>query len=340
MRVAVYARVSTKDKEQNPETQLRQLREHTAGLDAVHLVGEFVDKASADDLRGRPRWRELLELARRRQVDLIVVWRIDRAFRSVLDGAATLGSLRAWGCGLRSLREPWIDTTTPIGEAMFHITIAWAGLEKRTLSERTRAGMERAREEGKLLGRPRRRPLDEDPRFPKVRDLVQAGVLTRAEGARRLRVRYATFAAALNHSTDHRLAYHDHDSVPADLVRHPHLPASNIRGDLHQPDAADQEGRRSSTNAAHSSGIAAEQRETVQAMLGSAAPSCPTWPAGPTLPGQIGKQATACRAAIIDVAVSGGRRASPPRQAGCSVSDRPSPKSYNEHLSATHWSRP
>jgi hypothetical protein len=54
-----------------------------------------------------------------------------------------------------------------------------------------------AREEGKQLGRPRRRPLDEDPRFPKVRDLVQGGVLTRTEGARRLRVRYETFVAAL-----------------------------------------------------------------------------------------------------------------------------------------------
>jgi DNA invertase Pin-like site-specific DNA recombinase len=86
---------------------------------------------------------------------------------------------------------------------MFHITIAWAGLEKQTLSERTRAGMERAREEGKQLGRPRRRPLDEDPRFPKVRDLVRAGILTRAEGARRLRVRYAAFVAAIYRVTKH-----------------------------------------------------------------------------------------------------------------------------------------
>ena len=203
MRVALYARVSTRDKDQNPETQLRQLREHVAGT-AVQLVGEYIDKASADDLRGRRRWRELLELAQRRQLDLIVVWRLDRAFRSVLDGATTLGNLRTWGCGLRSLQEPWIDTTTPIGEAMFHITIAWAGLEKRTLSERTRAGMERAREEGKQLGRPRRPPIDEDPRFPKVRDLVHDGVLTRAEGARRLHVRYATFVAALHRSPNNR----------------------------------------------------------------------------------------------------------------------------------------
>ncbi len=218
MNVALYARVSTRDKDQNPETQLRQLREHAAGLDGAELVGEFVDKAGADNFRGRRQWRELLELAQRRQVDLIVVWRIDRAFRSVLDGATTLGNLRAWGCGLRSLQEPWIDTTTPIGEAMFHITIAWAGLEKRTLSERTRAGIERAREEGKQLGRPRRRPLEEDPHFPKVRDLVQSSVLTRAEAARRLHVRYTTLTNALDNPTDQHHDHHAVDSAPAHVV--------------------------------------------------------------------------------------------------------------------------
>jgi len=60
------------------------------------------------------------------------VWRLDRAFRSVLDGAVVLGHLGEWDFGLRGLQEPWIDTTTPTGEAMFRITIAWAGLEKRT----------------------------------------------------------------------------------------------------------------------------------------------------------------------------------------------------------------
>jgi len=54
--------------------------------------------------------------------------------------ATTLSHLRAWGFAPRSLQELWIDTTTPIGEAVFHITIAWAGLKKQTLSERTRAG--------------------------------------------------------------------------------------------------------------------------------------------------------------------------------------------------------
>jgi DNA invertase Pin-like site-specific DNA recombinase len=78
----------------------------------------------------------------------------------VLDGVTTLGHLR--GCGLRSPQELWMDTTTPTGEAMFHITIARAGLEKPTPSERMRAGMERAREEGEQIGRPRRQPLASD----------------------------------------------------------------------------------------------------------------------------------------------------------------------------------
>src|SRR6266851_1879995 len=149
MKVALYARVSTSDRDQNPETQLRPLREHVKTLPDIVIVGEFVDKASADDLRGRRAWRNLQEMALQRDVDLIVVWRLDRAFRSVVDGATTLQTLRSSGCGIRSLQEPWIDTTTPIGEAMYHITIAWAQLEKRQLTERVKAGMERARTEGK-----------------------------------------------------------------------------------------------------------------------------------------------------------------------------------------------
>ncbi|HZT82245.1 MAG TPA: recombinase family protein [Gemmataceae bacterium] len=194
VRVALYARVSTRDKDQDPETQLRQLRQHVAG---ERVVGEFVDRASATDLRGRKEWRRLLELAQRRQVDLILVWRLDRAFRSVLDGASTLEQLRHCGCGLRSLMEPWIDTTSPMGEALYHITIAWAQLEKGILAERTRAGMERARADGRQIGRPRRPPVEAHRRWPEVRDLVLRGVLTRREGARRLKVRQADFSAAL-----------------------------------------------------------------------------------------------------------------------------------------------
>jgi DNA invertase Pin-like site-specific DNA recombinase len=79
-KVALYARVSTNDRDQNPAdrdqnpaTQLRPLREHARTLADVDLVGEFVDRASADDLRGRRAWRQLLEAALKRDVDLIVV---------------------------------------------------------------------------------------------------------------------------------------------------------------------------------------------------------------------------------------------------------------------------
>lgn len=198
MRVAVYARVSTSDKEQNPETQLRPLREHLAGLKGITPVGEFIDKASADDLRGRREWRSLLDLAMKRKVDLIVVWKLDRAFRSVLDGASTLQTLRSCGCGIRSMQEPWIDTTTPIGEAMYHITLAWAQLEKGQLTERVKAGIDRARAEGKHVGRPpRSRGVVDHPQWPTVLMALDAGHLTRAEAAKKLRVRKAALIGAL-----------------------------------------------------------------------------------------------------------------------------------------------
>jgi len=198
MRLAIYARVSTRDKYQDPETQLRPLREHATTLADDDLVGEFVDSASADDLRSRVRWRELLGLAQRRRLDLILVWRLDRACRSVLDGADTLQRLRTCGCAIRSLQEPWIDTSSPMGEALYHITLAWAQLEKATLIERTKAGMERARAQGKQVGRPRRmRAITQHPRWAATEAATRAGLLTRSEGAKRLHVRKGTVVAAL-----------------------------------------------------------------------------------------------------------------------------------------------
>jgi len=143
MHVAICARGSTADKDQNLETQLRPLREHLLHLQGATDANAYVDHASADNLRGRKEWRRLLELAHRRQVDLIVVWKLDRAFRSVFDGAS-------------SLQEPWIDTTMAIGEALCHITLTWAQLEKRQIAERVKAGMDRAQAESTHVGRPRR----------------------------------------------------------------------------------------------------------------------------------------------------------------------------------------
>ncbi len=125
MKVALYARVSTSDKDQNPETQLIPMREFVQPPDLV-TFGEYVDYASATDLLHRVQWRQLLEDASKRRFDLLLVWRMDRAFRSVLDAATTLERLRSWGVGLRSYSEPWLDTTSPFGEALYYITIAYA----------------------------------------------------------------------------------------------------------------------------------------------------------------------------------------------------------------------
>ena len=118
MRVALYARVSTSDKEQDPETQLIPMREFVQ--DQVwESCGPYVDYAPATDLAHRHAWRQLLDDASKRKFDLVLVWRMDRAFRSVLDAATTLERLRTWGVGLRSYNEPWLDTTSPFGEALY-----------------------------------------------------------------------------------------------------------------------------------------------------------------------------------------------------------------------------
>ena len=157
MRTAVYARVSTSDKDQNVETQLLPLREFCQAQGWT-VASEFVDHASATDLRGRTAWRTLLGEAARRQVGVILVWKLDRAFRSVAHMATTVEQLRRWGVGLRSYSEPWLDTsgTSPVGDLMLNILASFAQFERALIAERVKAGMDRARRQGKHVGRPRR----------------------------------------------------------------------------------------------------------------------------------------------------------------------------------------
>jgi len=171
MRVALYARVSTRDKDQNPETQLLPLRDY-ATTRADDTVTEYVDTASATDLKHRTAWQRLLDDARHRKIDVVIVWRMDRAFRSVLHAAQTLEALKGWGVGLKSYQEAWLDTTTPMGEMLYYITIAYAQLEKNLISERVKAGMDRAQRQGKRIGR---RPIRQDPtKWQAVQAAVQA----------------------------------------------------------------------------------------------------------------------------------------------------------------------
>ena len=123
MRVGIYARVSRQDKDQTPETQLLPLREFAAAQ-KWEVAGEFVDQASATDLRGRRQWRALTAQASRRKLDVILCWKLDRCFRSVKGAADTLAELRGWGVGLRSYTEPMIDTVSgsPWADLLFNLS--------------------------------------------------------------------------------------------------------------------------------------------------------------------------------------------------------------------------
>ena len=197
MRVGIYARTSTADRDQNPATQLLPLREFCQAQ-GFEVVGEYVDQAPATDLLRRTAWRELLDHASKRKTDLILVWRLDRAFRSVLDAANTLERLRGWGVGLRSYQEPWLDTTSPFGEALYYITVAYAQLERGILRERVRAGMARAKKEGKHVGRPRATDSARVMReWSRVRERVLAGEMSLAQAARQLGVGKSTVGRML-----------------------------------------------------------------------------------------------------------------------------------------------
>jgi DNA invertase Pin-like site-specific DNA recombinase len=149
-RVALYARVSTVDKGQDPETQLVGLREY-ATRRGFGLVGEYVDYASGlrDD---RPQYRRLLKAARKRHIDVVLVWRYDRFARSTQALVQALREFQHLGVDFISYQEN-IDTTTPQGEMIFTVMASLAQFESTLISARVKAGMARARAQGKRIAR-------------------------------------------------------------------------------------------------------------------------------------------------------------------------------------------
>ena len=198
MKVGVYGRVSTSDKDQDPETQLLPLREFVLAQ-GWQGYREYVDHAPATDLAHRVQWRQLLDDASKRRFDVVLVWRMDRAFRSVLDAATTLERLRTWGVGLRSFSEPWLDTTSPLGEALYYITVAYAQLERGILRERVKAGMDRARKQGVQICRPR--VMDRKGfkrRFGDILERLRREEISRRRAANELGIGYATLKRLLD----------------------------------------------------------------------------------------------------------------------------------------------
>jgi putative DNA-invertase from lambdoid prophage Rac len=125
---------------------------------------------------------KLLEAARRREIDVVLVWRLDRWGRSVTDLLATLQELEHLGVGFVSLTEA-LDLTTPAGRAMAGLLAVFAAFEREILRERTRAGLVHARQNGKRLGRPLTAALHAD----QARKLFRGGI-SKSEIARRLEI--------------------------------------------------------------------------------------------------------------------------------------------------------
>ena len=148
-RAGLYARVSTNDQQTLP-MQNRAMREYAARRGwTIALQVREVDSGAAK----REAREKLLEAARRREIDVVLVWRLDRWGRSVTDLLATLQELEHLGVGFVSLTEA-LDLTTPAGRAMAGLLAVFAEFEREILRERTRAGLAHARQNGKRLGRP------------------------------------------------------------------------------------------------------------------------------------------------------------------------------------------
>ncbi len=197
MRVALYARVSTSDRDQDPETQLMALRDYCRAND-WEVVKEYVDTASARDLAHRTAWRELLDDCAKRKCKVVLVFKLDRAFRSVKDMHDTLATWELLGVEFRSLREQF-DTTTAVGRLLLNMLAAVAEFELEMIRERVKAGMDRARRQGKRIGRPsvmHRRGFKK--RFGGVLERLNEGDISRRNAAKELGIGYATLKRLLD----------------------------------------------------------------------------------------------------------------------------------------------
>ena len=152
MRVAIYARVSTLHG-QDPEMQLRELREYCQGR-GWEMVGEYVDAGISGSKEHRPQLDALLAACQKRRVDGVVVYRYDRFARSLRQLVNALEEFRSLGIEFISLHEG-VDTSTPNGRLIFGIFASIAEFERELIRDRVKSGIVAARSKGKRLGRPR-----------------------------------------------------------------------------------------------------------------------------------------------------------------------------------------
>jgi DNA invertase Pin-like site-specific DNA recombinase len=154
-RVALYARVSTLNGQQDPEMQLSELREY-ATRRGLSIHEEYVDQGVSGSKESRPALNRLMTDAQKCRFDAILVWKIDRFGRSLKHLVNSLADLSAYGVTFISLRDN-LDLSTPSGRLMFQIIGAMAEFERALIQERVRAGLRNAKAKGKRIGRPRQK---------------------------------------------------------------------------------------------------------------------------------------------------------------------------------------
>jgi DNA invertase Pin-like site-specific DNA recombinase len=152
MRTGLYARVSTVDKNQDPELQLERLRDY-ARAHNWEIAEEYIDYASGAKWN-RPAFQKIMEDARKRRIDAILVVRLDRFSRSVIDLENSLQEMKRHGVDFICTEQP-IDTSTPQGNLIFHILGAIAEFERELIRMRVTEGMQKAKRDGKRIGRRR-----------------------------------------------------------------------------------------------------------------------------------------------------------------------------------------
>ena len=192
-KVAIYARVSTD--RQTTDSQLHELREFVRRA-KWNVYREYTDTGYSGKNTQRPAFTEMLNDARRRQFDLLLVWKLDRLSRSLRDLITTLDELGLLGIDFISY-DNQLDTSSPSGKLVFNIIGAVAEFERDIIRERVRAGLANARRNGKKLGRPR---IPQKVR-KKVIKLRERGLSNRAIG-KDLRIAESTVRNLIKANSD------------------------------------------------------------------------------------------------------------------------------------------
>jgi DNA invertase Pin-like site-specific DNA recombinase len=205
MRVAIYARVSTDDKGQDPENQLRQLRQWCEHM-GCPVIREYVEQETGSKgVEYRKKLAEMFDGAARREFDLLLVWSLDRFSREGMAATvAHMQRLASHGVAFRSFTEEHLSTENElVRNILLAVLASLAKLEREKISQRTKAGLERARARGKILGRPRFSDVDRE----RLRKALDTGESWHAV-SKKTRLPYATVkkhARAMGYQSSQRL---------------------------------------------------------------------------------------------------------------------------------------